>query len=78
MPHIYRWREKFLGGVNMNKKFAVLNKIYEMGEELTKRMEDEERKGNFPKELAEEFLIYLKIKKLIAQETGFTPRKNIP
>ncbi len=46
----------------MNEKFTVLNKIYEIGEELMKRMEDEERKGNFPKELAEEFLIYLKVK----------------
>ncbi len=62
----------------MNKKFTVLNKIYEIGKELTKRMEDEERKGNFPKELAEEFLIYLKVKRLIMQETGFTRRKNIP
>ncbi len=62
----------------MSKKFTVLNKIYEIGKELTKRMEDEERKGNFPKELAEEFLIYLKVKRLIIQETGFTLRKNIP
>ncbi len=62
----------------MSKKFTVLNKIYEIGKELTKRMEDEERKGNFPKELAEEFLIYLKVKRLIIQETGFTLWKNIP
>ncbi len=57
---------------NCFREMQVLYKIQDLGREIIEKIETEEKLGKYPKKLAEEFLIYLELKKRILEKCKIT------